>query len=206
MNIQYMNVSKLIRLKENSDYRYRGSKFEGLKSSIEKVGVLTPISVGKLGDEFHIADGNRRTYASRVLKLETIPALIKEVKNRDELQELFMEHTKFTHNIGSVQLVDMYLKGMNPKYINTTIRKSIKVLNSIYGNKAKTSIILKRMVSINKSPRSYVLALENLEKYLLENDNSFKIDNSFRKGALYWMLNCGSPWAITNNIKSQIPV
>ena len=198
-----LNLKDLVLLKENSDYRYRGAKFNALKSSIKQKGVVDPISVGKLHNELHVADGNRRTTASIQLKLKEIPALVKSVENRDELQEMFMDHTKYTHNLGAVQLTDMYLKGMKPKYISPSVREAINTLNNIYGTTTRCNLILKRMVAINKSPRSYVVALENLENYIDTDDIK---TNNFRKKALYWMLNLGSPWTITNCIKASAPV
>tara|TARA_Y100000310_G_scaffold90142_1_gene87407 strand:+ start:2751 stop:3437 length:687 start_codon:yes stop_codon:yes gene_type:complete len=205
MKIDMISVVNVILLKENSDYRYRGLKFNGLKSSIKKVGVMTPISVGSLNGNFHVADGNRRTTACRELGIKHIPAIIRKVNTRDALQVLFMENTKYTHPMNTVQQVDMVLKGMNPQYVSNTINNSIKTIVNIYGTKAKAKVVLRRMVNINKSPRSYVIALENLENYLTENDNNFISDNTFRKKVMYWMLNHGSPWQITNTIKLHAP-
>jgi hypothetical protein len=206
MKITTLKLADLILLKENSDYRYKGAKFSGLKTSIRKSGVLTPIAVGVLNNEYHVAEGNRRTTASRELGLKEIPAIVTKVKNRDELQALFMEHTKYTHNIGTVQQVDMVLKGMHSKYVSNIINKSIQTIVDIYGNKSKAKMILKRMVGVNKSPRSYVIALENLENYLNDNMQEFQPNNDFKKKVMYWMLNHGSPWKITNTIKLQAPI
>ena len=201
--LEVLNPNEIILLKPNSSLRYKGPKYTGLKKSVVKKGVLSPIDVGRLNGKDHAANGNRRTKICRELGVKEIRAIVHNVKNEDELCELFMELTLNTQQIGAVQLTDMYLNGMNAKYLNTLIRKSIQKLNEIYGTTTKSNAVLRRMVNINKSPRSYVIALENLVAYINTDDVK---TNEFAKKALYWMLNCGSAWTITNCIKSCAPI
>jgi len=201
--LEVLDVNKIILLKENSSLRYKGPKYNGLKRSVAKKGILSPIDVGRLNGKDHAANGNRRTKICREIGTKEIRAIVHNVKNEDELCELFMELTLNTQQIGAVQLTDMYLNGMNAKYLNALIRKSIQKLNDIYGTTTKCNAVLKRMVNINKSPRSYVIALENLIEYV--NTNKVKT-NEYAKKTLYWMLNCGSAWTITNCIKSCAPI
>ena len=201
--IEVLNVNNIILLKENSSLRYKGPKYTGLKKSVVKKGVLSPIDVGRLNGKDHAANGNRRTKICREIGVKEIRAIVHHIKTEDELCELFMDLTLNTQQIGAVQLTDMYLNGMNAKYLNTLIRKSIQKLNEIYGTTTKSNAVLRRMVNINKSPRSYVIALENLVAYINTDDVK---TNEFAKKALYWMLNCGSAWTITNCIKSCAPI
>jgi hypothetical protein len=202
--IEVLNVNDIILLKENSSLRYKGPKYNGLKKSIKNKGVLSPIDVGRLNGKDHAANGNRRTSICREVGIKDIRAIVHNVKNEDELCELFMELTLNTQQIGAVQLTDMYLNGMSPKYLNLSIRKSIQRLNDIYGTTTKSNAVLKRMVSINKSPRSYVVALEKLIEYV---DTDEVKTTEFAKKTLYWMLNVQlSAWDITNCIKACCPI
>ena len=201
--LEVLNPNEIILLKPNSSLRYKGPKYTGLKKSVVKKGVLSPIDVGRLNGKDHAANGNRRTKICREIGVKEIRAIVHHIKNEDELCELFMDLTLNTQQIGAVQLTDMYLNGMNAKYLNTLIRKSIQKLNEIYGTTTKSNAVLRRMVNINKSPRSYVIALENLVAYINTDDVK---TNEFAKKALYWMLNCGSAWTITNCIKSCAPI
>ena len=201
--LEVLNPNEIILLKPNSSLRYKGPKYAGLKKSVVKKGVLSPIDVGRLNGKDHAANGNRRTKICREIGVKEIRAIVHHIKNEDELCELFMDLTLNTQQIGAVQLTDMYLNGMNAKYLNTLIRKSIQKLNEIYGTTTKSNAVLRRMVNINKSPRSYVIALENLVAYINTDDVK---TNEFAKKALYWMLNCGSAWTITNCIKSCAPI
>jgi len=201
--LEVLNPNEIILLKPNSSLRYKGPKYTGLKKSVVKKGVLSPIDVGRLNGKDHAANGNRRTKICREIGVKEIRAIVHHIKTEDELCELFMDLTLNTQQIGAVQLTDMYLNGMNAKYLNTLIRKSIQKLNEIYGTTTKSNAVLRRMVNINKSPRSYVIAFENLVAYINTDDVK---TNEFAKKALYWMLNCGSAWTITNCIKSCAPI
>ena len=202
--LEVLNVNKVILLKENSSLRYKGPKFNGLKRSVKNNGVLSPIDVGRLNGTDHVANGNRRTKICREIGIKDIRAIVHNVKSQDELCELFMELTLNTQSIGAVQLTDMYLNGMNVKYLNLSIRKSIQRLNDIYGTSTKSNAVLRRMVNINKSPRSYVVALEKLIDYV---DTDEVKTTEFAKKTLYWMLNVQlSAWDITNCIKACCPI
>ena len=202
--IEVLNVNKIILLEKNSSLRYKGPKYAGLKKSVIKKGILSPIDVGRLNGKDHVANGNRRTTICREVGIKDIRAIVHNVKNEDELCELFMELTLNTQQIGAVQLTDMYLNGMSPKYLNLSIRKSIQTLNDIYGTTTKSNAVLRRMVNINKSPRSYVVALEKLIDYV---DTDEVKTTEFAKKTLYWMLNVQlSAWDITNCIKACCPI
>jgi undecaprenyl pyrophosphate synthase len=201
--VEVLHINKLILLKENSSLRYKGPKHAGLKKSIKKRGVLAPIHVGRLNNELHVADGNRRTTACRELNIKNIIGIVHNVNSRDELCSLFMELTNSTQQIGAVQSTDMYLNGMASQYLSLPVRKSIDMLNTIYKTTTRSNIVLKRMVAINKSPRSYVIALEKVVEYI--NTDEVKT-NDFAKKALYWMLNHGSAWSLVHLIKASAPV
>jgi len=202
-NVEIVPVNELVLLEENSSLRYKGPKYAGLKKSIKKKGVLAPIHVGRLNKQVYVADGNRRTTACRELNIEEVMCIVHQINSKNELCALFMELTNSTQQIGAVQSTDMYLNGMGTEYLNQLIRKSIATLNAIYGTTTRSNAILKRMVAINKSPRSYVIALEKLVDYI---DTDEAKSNDFSKKALYWMLNKGSAWAIVNMIKQSAPV
>jgi len=203
-SFEVLNINKIILFEKNSSLRYEGPKYNGLKKSIINKGILSPIDVGKLNNKYYVANGNRRATICRELKIKEIRAIVHNVKTENELSELFMELTLNTQQISAVQLTDMYLNGMNAKYLNTSIRKSIQRLNDIYDTNTKCNAVLKRMVNINKSPRSHVIALDALITYVNTDEVKTK---EFAKKAIYWMLNCGqSAWTIVQTIKASPPV
>ena len=59
-------------------------KLEELRDSISKNGILQPLIVQKLeNNQYELIAGERRLRASKMLKLESVPCLIKDVSQRD---------------------------------------------------------------------------------------------------------------------------
>lgn len=54
-----------------------------LVESIKQNGVINPIIVRKYNTKYEILSGHRRSYASRIAGLKTIPAIIKEINDYD---------------------------------------------------------------------------------------------------------------------------
>ena len=67
------------------------NKFEELKESVARSGVLSPIIVRKKQDRFEIISGHNRTRCCKVLGSKEIPAIIKDYD--DDMAELIMIET-----------------------------------------------------------------------------------------------------------------
>ena len=59
--------------------------FDDLVDSIRINGVIEPILVRPMGDDYEIVSGHRRCAASRFLQLDTIPAVIKELSDDEAI-------------------------------------------------------------------------------------------------------------------------
>lgn len=67
-------------------------QMEDLTQSIKEKGVIQPILVRRQGDYFEIIAGERRFRAAKLLKLQEIPIIIKEVDDRDSLELSLIEN------------------------------------------------------------------------------------------------------------------
>ncbi len=67
------------------------NKFDELKESISRAGVLSPIIVRKKQDRYEIISGHNRTKCCKELGLKEVPAIIKEYD--DDMAELIMIET-----------------------------------------------------------------------------------------------------------------
>lgn len=67
------------------------NKFEELKESISRSGVLSPIIVRKKQDRYEIISGHNRTRCCKELNIKEIPAIIKDYD--DDMAELIMIDT-----------------------------------------------------------------------------------------------------------------
>jgi len=67
-------------------------ELEGLKDSIREKGLLQPIVVRKRGEEFEIVAGHRRYLAAKSLGINELPAIIRELTDREALVFALVEN------------------------------------------------------------------------------------------------------------------
>ncbi|WP_341216011.1 ParB/RepB/Spo0J family partition protein [uncultured Wocania sp.] len=64
-----------------------------LASSIKELGIIQPITVRKLGlNKYQLVSGERRFRASKLLKLETIPAYVRIANDQESLEMALVEN------------------------------------------------------------------------------------------------------------------
>ncbi len=72
--------------------KFDNSELEELASSIKEHGVIQPIIVRKIGDKYEIVAGERRFRASKLAGKETIPALIRNIDDRESAKIALLEN------------------------------------------------------------------------------------------------------------------
>lgn len=65
---------------------------EALTASIRELGVLQPVLVRPMGDEFELIAGERRWRAAQLAGLATIPALVRDVTDTTSLEQALVEN------------------------------------------------------------------------------------------------------------------
>ena len=110
---------------------------DDLVESIREHGVLQPILVSPNGDKDHyiLVSGHRRLEASRQVGLETIPALIRKVDERERLELALTENTQRL-NLSSFEEADAYAQlgdkfGLTPEEIARRMGKSSVAINDL---------------------------------------------------------------------------
>ena len=82
---------KMDKIKPNP-YQPRGKfdkdKMEELTLSIKEKGIIQPVVVRPVGDEFELVAGERRFLAAQKLGMEKLPALVMEKLSKEEMLEL----------------------------------------------------------------------------------------------------------------------
>lgn len=63
-----------------------------LMDSIREHGVIQPLIVRRVGEEFELIAGERRFRASQALGLETVPVIVREASDRDVLEMALIEN------------------------------------------------------------------------------------------------------------------
>ena len=80
---------------------YNELKLEELKASIKEKGVLQPILVRPAENEYEVVAGQRRLWACRALGLEEIPAIVKNVTDRESLVLALVENIQRQRMLGA---------------------------------------------------------------------------------------------------------
>ena len=71
---------------------FDAESMEELVQSVREKGIIQPILVRSKGDAFELIAGERRLRAAQLLNLQEIPALVKEVEDRDSLELALIEN------------------------------------------------------------------------------------------------------------------
>jgi ParB family chromosome partitioning protein len=94
-NASGSNEIPLARIRENPRQprlRMDDTALEGLAASIREHGVLQPILVTETIDGYQLVAGERRVRASRLAGLERIPAVVRQLADRQQLELALVEN------------------------------------------------------------------------------------------------------------------
>ena len=82
--VKNVNINSINESPTQARKKFDQKKLEELRDSISKNGILQPLIVQKLeNNKYELIAGERRLRASKILKLESVPCLIKDVSQRD---------------------------------------------------------------------------------------------------------------------------
>lgn len=90
--VHQLPINKIDVNKAQPRKTFNKETIETLAQSIKENGMLQPITVQKTGDRYEIIAGERRYRAVRLLELETIPAIIKELSPQKVCQLALIEN------------------------------------------------------------------------------------------------------------------
>jgi ParB family chromosome partitioning protein len=74
--------------------RFQADELEALAASIREHGVLQPVLVTETLDGYQLVAGERRYRAARLAGLERIPAVIRQLADRDQLEVALVENVQ----------------------------------------------------------------------------------------------------------------
>ncbi|MCM8787763.1 MAG: ParB/RepB/Spo0J family partition protein [Candidatus Omnitrophica bacterium] len=88
----YLKISQLNESEFQPRKEISQKEIEELASSIKEKGFIQPIVVRKVGEGYEIVAGGRRYLAAKLLGLEQVPAIIKELDDKDALVFAIVEN------------------------------------------------------------------------------------------------------------------
>ncbi len=90
--VHQLPINKIDVNKAQPRKTFNKETIEALAQSIKENGMLQPITVQKTGDRYEIIAGERRYRAVRLLEMETVPAIIKELSPQKVCQLALIEN------------------------------------------------------------------------------------------------------------------
>lgn len=90
--IQLIKIEDIIPNRFQPRERFDEESLEDLAKSIKEHGVIQPILVRKLGDKYELIAGERRTKASSLAGLTTIPAIIRDMDDKESAKLSLLEN------------------------------------------------------------------------------------------------------------------
>ena len=108
------------------------TSLEELTASIKEKGILTPITVRKVGNQFILIAGERRLRASKKSGLKKIPAYIIDVADDAEMIEMALIENIQRENLNPIEEAEAY------NYLNNRFNLSQKKIAKSVGKKRVT--------------------------------------------------------------------
>ena len=149
-----VNELSIISIKPNPNqprHDFDETTMEELTASIKEKGVLTPITVQKVNNQFILIAGERRLRASKKAGLKKIPAHIIEVKDEADLIEMALIENIQRENLNPIEEAEAYI------YLHTKLKLSHKKIAQSVGKKRVTISNSLRLLTLQKEIRDSII-------------------------------------------------
>ena len=112
--------------------KFDETSLDELTASIKEKGILTPITVQKVGNQFILIAGERRLRASKKAGLKKIPVYIIDVANDAEMVEMALIENIQRENLNPIEEAEAYI------YLNNRFKLSHEKIAKSVGKKRVT--------------------------------------------------------------------
>lgn len=102
-----VEISKIRQNKYQPRLNFRDETQKELIASIQEKGLIQPIIVRKVGDDYELIAGERRLRAAKALGFEKIPVIIKEVSDEEALELSLIENIQ-RENLNPIEEAKAY--------------------------------------------------------------------------------------------------
>ena len=191
MEYREVEIATINESKHNPTIRTdRSNKdFIALKTNISKNGLINPISLGVGKRGMLLVAGHRRLNCYKDLGEKMIPSIINPKINDANYDKMFVAENVNSMKLSAAQETERWLGGA-PE-ISPDVLQSIKIMIEIGGRDC-----IKRIVHEEKSPNTYLIAINKYTSYVKTNKLSRKKKRKSLMECLYWMFNVGTAYQI----------
>ncbi len=172
MNIELIKLNEIIRNENQPREYFDEASLEELCKSIKEYGVLQPIIVKDIGGMYEIIAGERRFRASKLAKLETIPAIVKSANDLLTSKIAIVENVQ-RENLSAIEEAIAYQVLIDEYSMSQT-----EIANSI-GKKPSTISNKIRLLKLNAKVQDYIKSGKISERHgrmLLQFDNDKQLE------------------------------
>jgi ParB family chromosome partitioning protein len=92
--IQKLPIGKISANKDQPRTHFDDESLRELSVSIKNHGILQPLVVTAVGDKYRIVAGERRWRAAQLAKLKAVPAIVRSLKDLEELEIALVENVQ----------------------------------------------------------------------------------------------------------------
>jgi len=165
-----IEIDKIVANPYQPRVKFDEKKLEELSQSIKSHGVIQPLVVSRSGSQFELIAGERRLQAAKIAGLKKVPAVVREIKEKEKLELALAENVQ-RHNLNPIEEASAYQRmaddfQMSQEEIAQKIGKS----RSAIANKTrllKLPAEVQRALAeenITEGHAKAILALSNSEK------------------------------------------
>ncbi len=104
-----VEISKIIPNPHQPRFHFDETKLQELSDSIKEHGIIQPIVVSKVGEQYEIIAGERRFQAAKLAGLSKIPVIVRDVTEQQKLELAIIENIQ-RHNLNPVEEARSYQK------------------------------------------------------------------------------------------------
>lgn len=127
LKVQQVAVKDIVPDKQQPRKMFDPTRLAQLRVSINKYGILTPLSVDKVGEKYLLVDGERRYRVASQMGLKKVPAIVNEPKT--EVDRLIAQFHLQEQHEGWSATEKAVAMGRLAKIMGLNIRELCKVLN-----------------------------------------------------------------------------
>lgn len=142
-NVSYLPLSSIKPNPLQPRNEFDTQSLEELTKSIKEKGILQPVLVRKQGDVYELIAGERRYRAANLLNLKEIPAIVRNVDDRDSLELALIENIQ-RENLNVIEEAHAY------QYLIDKFSMTQEELSDVLGKARATVANILRLLKLPK--------------------------------------------------------
>ena len=108
VEVEILDINVVKQSETNPRKEFNQEALQELAESIKKIGLIQPITVSKVGDDYCVICGERRLRAAKLAGLETITAIVHENLEEDVILEMQIIENMQRKNINPMEESDAF--------------------------------------------------------------------------------------------------